>query len=111
MASTIDTREFRTPLPNAGLNIYMRNKRRADIASFGPERTLLMVHGATYPARASSSISPIGGASWMDHLANAGFDVWVMDLPGYGRSDRQKEMDGLPTRLARSSRQIRRSLL
>ena len=93
MASTIDTREFRTPLPNAGLNIYMRNKRRADIASFGPERTLLMVHGATYPASVVFDLA-IEGASWMDHLANAGFDVWVMDLPGYGRSDRPKDMDG-----------------
>ncbi|MCB1541908.1 MAG: alpha/beta fold hydrolase, partial [Rhodoblastus sp.] len=93
MTPTIDTREFRTPLPNAGLNVYMRNKRRADIAAFGPERTLLMVHGATYPASAVFDL-PIEGASWMDHLANAGFDVWVMDLPGYGRSDRPKELDG-----------------
>ncbi|MCC2109661.1 MAG: alpha/beta hydrolase, partial [Hyphomicrobiales bacterium] len=83
MATKIEMREFTTPLPNAGLNVFMRNKRRADIASFGTERTLLMVHGATYPASVAFDL-PIEGLSWMDHLANAGFDVWVMDLPGYG---------------------------
>ncbi|MBX3525221.1 MAG: alpha/beta fold hydrolase [Rhodoblastus sp.] len=93
MATKIEMREFTTPLPNAGLNVFMRNKRRADIASFGPERTLLMVHGATYPASVAFDL-PIEGLSWMDHLANAGFDVWVMDLPGYGRSDRPKELEG-----------------
>lgn len=93
MAASIEMREFRTPLPNTGLNVYMRNKRRAGVASFGPERTLLMVHGATYPASVVFDLA-IEGVSWMDRLASAGFDVWVMDLPGYGRSDRPKEMDG-----------------
>ena len=95
MAAGIDTREFRTPLPNTGLGVYMRNKRKTGVASFAPERTLLMVHGATYPASVTFDL-PIEGASWMDHLAQAGFDVWVMDLPGYGRSDRPKEMDCAP---------------
>lgn len=93
MAAKIDMREFRTPLPNTGLNVYMRNKRKAGAASFGAARTLLMVHGATYPASVVFDLA-VEGASWMDHLANAGFDVWVMDLPGYGRSDRPMEMDG-----------------
>lgn len=88
----IEMREFRTPLPNAGLDVYMRNKRKAD-ATVSAERTLLMVHGATYPASVVFDL-PVEGASWMDHLAEAGFDVWVMDLPGYGRSGRPKEMDG-----------------
>ncbi|MFT4097818.1 MAG: alpha/beta hydrolase [Rhodoblastus sp.] len=90
--SAIEMREYRTPLPNAGLNVYVRNKRKAG-ASFGPDRTLLMVHGATYPASVVFDL-PVDGASWMDRLAQAGFDVWVMDLPGYGRSDRPLEMDG-----------------
>lgn len=88
----IEMREFRTPLPNAGLDVYMRNKRKAGVAA-SAERTLLMVHGATYPASVVFDL-PVEGASWMDDLAEAGFDVWVMDLPGYGRSGRPKEMDG-----------------
>ncbi|MFV0280747.1 MAG: alpha/beta hydrolase [Rhodoblastus sp.] len=93
MAETIETREFTTPLPDGGLAVYMRNKRKAGASGFGPQRTLLMVHGATYPASVVFDL-PVEGASWMDRLAEAGFDVWVMDLPGYGRSQRPKEMDG-----------------
>ena len=33
-----------------GIEIYVRNKRLADMTAFRPERTVLYVHGATYPA-------------------------------------------------------------
>ncbi len=90
--AAVEMREFRTPLPNTALNVYMRNKRETGAAA-SADRTLLMVHGATYPASVVFDL-PVEGKSWMDDLAEAGFDVWVMDLPGYGRSDRPAEMDG-----------------
>jgi hypothetical protein len=34
-----------------GIEIYVRNKRPTDLSAFRPERTVLFVHGATYPAR------------------------------------------------------------
>ncbi len=92
MSHKIICHEFRTPLGQTGLDIYMRNKRPAGVANFGAEKTLLFVHGATYPASVSFDLA-VEGASWMDYVATRGFDVWLLDLPGYGRSSRPKEMD------------------
>ncbi len=36
--------------PDAGIEIFVRNKRPANMTSFRPERTLVYVHGATYPS-------------------------------------------------------------
>lgn len=93
MSEDIEVREFRAPLGDTGLNVYLRNKRPKGVAQFGPDRTLLFVHGATFPASVVFDM-PIDGQSWMDYIAQRGFDVWLMDLPGYGLSDRQKEMNG-----------------
>jgi pimeloyl-ACP methyl ester carboxylesterase len=73
----------------------MRNKHLEGVSQFGPGRTLLFVHGATYPASTTFDM-PLGGKSWMDVLAERGFDVYLLDLPGYGRSTRPKEMDQPP---------------
>lgn len=95
MSAKIERRDFRTPLGETGLDIYMRNKRPSGVDRFGPRRTLLFVHGATYPASVAFDL-PVDGLSWMDHIAAAGFDVWLMDLPGYGGSARPKEMSAPP---------------
>ena len=53
-----------------GIEIYVRNKRPADMTAFRPERTVLYVHGATYPASTAFDL-PLGGMSWMDYIAVA----------------------------------------
>jgi pimeloyl-ACP methyl ester carboxylesterase len=78
-----------------GIEIYVRNKRPADLTAFSPERTLLFVHGSTYPAHTSFDL-PIGGQSWMDTIAGRGFDVYCLDVRGYGRSTRPKAMQEPP---------------
>jgi pimeloyl-ACP methyl ester carboxylesterase len=78
-----------------GIDIYVRNKRPADMTSFRPERTLLFVHGATYPAHAAFDLK-LDGLSWMDYVAARGYDVYLLDLRGYGKSTRPKEMDEKP---------------
>lgn len=93
MSDEIEMREFRAPLGDTGLNVYLRNKRPRGVERVAADRTLLFVHGATFPASVVFDL-PIEGVSWMDYIAARGFDVWLMDLPGYGRSDRQPEMDG-----------------
>ena len=78
-----------------GIEIYVRNKRPADLSAFRPERTVLFVHGATYPAHTSFDLK-LDGMSWMDYIAARGYDVYLLDLRGYGRSSRPKEMDEAP---------------
>ena len=77
------------------IEIYVRNKRPADLSAFRPERTVLFVHGATYPAHTSFDLK-LDGMSWMDYIAARGYDVYLLDLRGYGRSTRPKEMDEAP---------------
>jgi pimeloyl-ACP methyl ester carboxylesterase len=78
-----------------GIEIYVRNKRPADMTAFRPERTLLFVHGATYPAHTSFDLQ-LDGVSWMDYIAARGYDVYLLDIRGYGKSTRPKEMDDKP---------------
>ncbi len=78
-----------------GIEIYVRNKRPADMTSFTPERTLLYVHGSTYPAHSMFDL-PLGSQSWMEYIASHGYDVYCLDVRGYGRSTRPKEMNDKP---------------
>jgi pimeloyl-ACP methyl ester carboxylesterase len=78
--------------PDAGIEIFVRNKRPANMTSFRPERTVVFVHGATYPAHTAFDLK-LGGLSWMEYIAQRGYDVYLLDLRGYGKSTRPKEMD------------------
>ena len=81
--------------PDAGIELFVRNKRPATMTSFRPERTLLYVHGATYPASTAFDLR-LGGVSWMEYIAARGYDVYLIDLRGYGRSTRPPEMAQKP---------------
>ncbi len=94
-APRIATEEFMVQARDPGIEIFVRNKRPENLQSFTPGRTLLFVHGATYPAHTSFDL-PLGGTSWMDYIAGSGFDVWCMDIRGYGRSTRPPEMNQPP---------------
>ncbi len=75
-----------------GISVYVRNKRPASMTRFSTEKTVLFVHGATYPAETAFDL-PLGGMSWMDYIARAGYDVDLVDVRGYGRSTRPAAMD------------------
>ncbi len=77
--------------PDAGIEIFVRNKRPANLTAFRPERTLVFVHGATYPAHTAFDLK-LGGLSWMEYIAQRGYDVYLLDLRGYGKSSRPREM-------------------
>jgi len=77
--------------PDAGIEIFVRNKRPANMTSFRPERTVIYVHGATYPASTAFDLK-LDGVSWMEYIASRGYDVYLLDLRGYGKSTRPKEM-------------------
>lgn len=89
------TEEMMVPALDPGIEIYVRNKRPADLASFQPERTVLFVHGATYPAHSTFDLS-LNGLSWMAYIAARGYDVYLLDIRGYGKSTRPKEMAETP---------------
>ncbi len=63
------------------------------------ERVVLFVHGAGTPAEVAFDV-PYQDYSWMGYLARAGFDVFSMDMTGYGRSTRPEAMND-PCNLSR----------
>ena len=81
--------------PDPGIEIFVRNKRPANMNSFRPERTVVFVHGATYPAHTAFDLK-LGGQSWMEYIASRGYDVYLLDVRGYGKSTRPKEMSEDP---------------
>ena len=87
----IATESFRVPTHDPDITLYVRNKRPAGMKAFPTEKILLYVHGATYPASTSFDL-PLNGLSMMDYLARQGYDVYLVDLPGYGFSDRPAQM-------------------
>jgi pimeloyl-ACP methyl ester carboxylesterase len=90
-ARTLVAESRHIPSDTPGIDLYVRNKRPADMTSYPPERILLYVHGATYPAETAFDLA-LDGFSWMDYIACRGFDVYLVDLRGYGQSTRPPEM-------------------
>lgn len=77
-------------MKGATAHLYVREVSLAKPA--GPSKgVVLFVHGAGTPAEVSFDV-PAGDFSWMAYLARAGFDVFSMDLEGYGRSTRPPAM-------------------
>jgi pimeloyl-ACP methyl ester carboxylesterase len=58
------------------------------------DRVVLFVHGAGTPAEVAFDAG-YQDYSWMGYLARAGFDVFAMDMTGYGRSTRPWPMNDL----------------
>jgi pimeloyl-ACP methyl ester carboxylesterase len=91
-ADAVVSEEMMIPSDTAGIELFVRNKRRSDLVRFSGDKTVLFVAGSTYPASASFDLR-LDGLSWMDHLAQEGYDVYLVDVRGYGRSTRPPEME------------------
>ena len=91
MIHEIASEDFRVPSDTAGIELFVRNKRPRDPAARSPEKTLLYVHGTSQAAEATFDLA-LEGYSWMDYIAARGWDVFLVDLRGYGRSSRPPEM-------------------
>lgn len=89
------TESFYVPAKDPGIELYVRNKRPEGVTKFDPEKIVLFVHGATYPAESAFDL-PLDGMSWMDYIAQRGYDVYLMDVRGYGASTRPPEMGRPP---------------
>jgi len=94
-AQSIVAETFMIPAADAGIQLHVRNKRLDSQDRFPAERVVLFVHGATYPSETVFDIDLPGG-SWADHVARKGYDVYMVDVRGYGRSTRPAAMDAPP---------------
>ena len=84
--------EFMVPSGDPGISLYVRNKHPEGMSGVRGDRIVLYVHGATYPAETAFDLQ-LGGLSWMDYIATRGYDVYLVDVRGYGKSTRPPEMD------------------
>jgi len=95
-ASAVDAKlvmeEFMVPAADPGISLYVRNKHPEGVNRFRGDKIVLFVHGATYPAETAFDLK-LGGLSWMEYIAQRGYDVYLVDVRGYGRSTRPPEMD------------------
>lgn len=89
---SLKTEDYMIPASDPGIELFVRNKHPAGMTTFSGERTLLYVHGATYPSETAFDL-PLNGLSMMDYIARQGFDVYLVDVRGYGRSTRPPEMN------------------
>jgi len=81
----VASQDFLIPSGTPGIELFVRNKHAVGLKHFKPERTVLYVHGASLASELVFDL-PIGGTSWADSLARQGWDVWMVDIRGYGRS-------------------------
>jgi pimeloyl-ACP methyl ester carboxylesterase len=84
--------------------LYVRERVRPGTIARGSDlegRVALFVHGAGTPAEVAFDV-PYQGYSWMAFLAAAGFDVFSVDMTGYGRSTRPASMND-PCNLSEAS--------
>lgn len=99
-AATVHSRDHhiavRSQVPaTAGktVKLYLREKAtRAVLARGAGNKVVLFVHGAGTPAEVAFDV-PYQDYSWMRYLAAAGYDVFSVDMEGYGRSARPPQMD------------------
>jgi pimeloyl-ACP methyl ester carboxylesterase len=94
-AQRVIAETFMIPAADSGIQLYVRNKRLEGHDRFSGERVVLFVHGATYPAETFFDIDLPGG-SWADLVARKGYDVYLVDVRGYGGSARPPSMDAPP---------------
>jgi pimeloyl-ACP methyl ester carboxylesterase len=90
----LESTDTMIPSGDTGIRLFVRNKHLAGRES-SPDKILVFVHGATYPAETAFDL-PIEGVSMMDLIAARGYDVYLVDVRGYGRSTRPPEMSQPP---------------
>lgn len=85
-----------------GLRIYLWEKHQAGLEdSFATSgKVALLVHGGTWSGRPDFDLQ-IRDYSLMDFLATNGYDVWAIDIHGYGHSDKtDKDWSGVQSAAA-----------
>ncbi|CAA7624790.1 conserved exported hypothetical protein [Magnetospirillum sp. LM-5] len=91
--SSLVTEELSFDARDDGIRLALHNKHPKDYyAPHQADRTVLFLHGATFPGGATFDV-PLENGSWMDFLAQRGYDVYALDIRGYGKSSRPPSFD------------------
>ena len=107
-ATNIQTTDYMVPhistvSANAGKRVGLFVRQKINKQGRGGRPVVLMIGGATISAVPVFDLQ-FENYSWMDHLAAAGFDVFAVDLTGYGLSPRPTMDD--PCNLAPDQQQL-----
>ncbi len=92
------------------VQLYVRERVKPATIQRGvppDDRVVLFVHGAGTPAEVAFDV-PYKDYSWMAYLAAAGFDVFSVDMTGYGRSTRPNVMNDVCNLSAEQQRALGR---
>ncbi len=84
------TEDFHIASTAPGVELFLRNKHLKGFKDFSPSRTVLYIHGSTQPSETVFDL-PVGKGSWADYIASHGYDVWLVDVRGYGGSTPPKD--------------------
>ncbi len=74
------------------INLYLWEKRA--VPGTGSNGTILWVHGSSMASTPTFDLTVPGrpDSSAMDWFAKRGFDNWCVDMEGYGRSDKSRDI-------------------
>jgi len=82
--------DIRISFGDSGLHLFLRHLPPSSVSPRHPN-PVLFVHGASFPSALAAAF-PFGGHSWMQDLAEHGFDVWALDFVGFGGAGRYPQM-------------------
>jgi pimeloyl-ACP methyl ester carboxylesterase len=74
------------------VNLFLWEKRASAPQKRG---TILFVHGSSMASQPTFDLQVPGmsDSSAMDYFASKGFDTWCVDMEGYGRSDKHRDIN------------------
>lgn len=71
------------------IRLFLWEKHREPRGEAG---TILFVHGSSMASTPTFDLQVPGRVSAMDYFADLGYDTWCVDLEGYGRSDKHRDI-------------------
>ena len=87
--------EFLVQGRDQGVKLFVREKRLSNLPKIAKENVVLFVHGLPGPGSVIFDLA-LPGYSWLEYVAERGFDAFTVDIRGFGRSTRPPEMKESP---------------
>src|SRR6266705_4386873 len=77
------------------VRLFLWRKPSAEAAGRPQRGTILFVHGSSMASQPTFDLQVEGrpGSSAMEWFAARGFDTWCVDMEGYGRSDKTRDIN------------------